>query len=152
MASKQCAHCKKSFIPNERSQKFCSLGCNYKFKSSEISKKIGTFSFEDLETKAMPVPECGCLIWMGVVSSRGYGVFKYFGKRYSAHRASWMSVHGDIPAGLCVMHKCDTPSCVNPNHLKLGTHADNMADRNAKGRCGKRGKRAIWSPFPLRKR
>lgn len=74
--------------------------------------------------------------WLWTASRQGqYGCIGYAGKRERAHRISWMLNNGPIPAGMDVMHKCDNPLCVNPNHLQLGTHAENMHDRDRKGRC-----------------
>ena len=77
----------------------------------------------------------GCLIWKASKSSGGYGAIKVNGNRLRAHRVAWELAKGPIPEGLCVLHRCDTPACVNVNHLFLGTHADNMRDRNSKGRA-----------------
>lgn len=65
---------------------------------------------------------------------RGYGVMWHDGNNKRANRISYFLAHGQLPADLVVMHSCDNPACVNPAHLSLGTHADNIAERNAKGR------------------
>ena len=65
---------------------------------------------------------------------RRYGQFMLDGKPRKAHRVSWMLTYGDVPAGQHALHKCDNPPCVNPHHLFLGSHADNMRDKMRKGR------------------
>ena len=80
------------------------------------------------------VTESGCMIWTGCVDANGYGKIGYGGKMHLAHRLSYESVNGKIPDGMHVCHKCDTPSCVNPDHLFLGTQADNISDMVSKGR------------------
>jgi hypothetical protein len=65
----------------------------------------------------------------------GYGVFNSpYSKSDNAHRFSWRLRNGVIPDGLFVLHRCDNPPCVNPDHLFLGTQRDNMIDKVAKGR------------------
>ena len=67
------------------------------------------------------------------LSPRGYASVQRNHKAIRVHRLIWEECFGDIPNGLCVCHKCDNPSCINPEHLFLGTYADNNRDRNLKG-------------------
>jgi len=78
----------------------------------------------------------GCWIWTGARTPHGYGQVQVDGRRMLIHRASWEQENGPIPAGLLVLHRCDTPPCINPEHLFLGTQSDNMRDSKAKGRSG----------------
>lgn len=77
----------------------------------------------------------GCREWQGSLGSNGYGQVYYRGRQHKAHRVSWIESHGTIPAGLCVLHRCDNRRCINPEHLFLGTVADNARDMMEKGRC-----------------
>lgn len=96
-----------------------------------------------------------CWLWRGAVSSSGYGTFRGNGKHSTrAHRMAWTLVRGAIPVGngfhgTCVCHRCDVRLCVNPAHLFLGSNAQNMADRDAKGRqrspLGEKHGRAVLS-------
>lgn len=79
----------------------------------------------------------GCLLWVGAKRGRAprlYGNWTDLGKNVVASRAAWIYTYGPIPDGLGVLHHCDTPLCVEPGHLFLGTAKDNAEDRQAKGR------------------
>lgn len=84
------------------------------------------------------VQENGCWNWTKSKDSHGYGrIYKGGGGSREfllVHRLSWLLFNGPISDDLCVLHKCDNPACVNPEHLFLGTHKDNMQDRDKKGR------------------
>lgn len=90
-----------------------------------------------------PEPNTGCFLWLGGLSSGGYGAFgmKVPGKKhyppFGAHRLAWEREHGPITNGLWVLHRCDERTCVNPAHLFLGTIQDNLNDMTAKGRRAK---------------
>lgn len=88
-------------------------------------------------TASFDISSSGCWVWKRGRNTKGYGRFSAYGNKYMAHRWIWSYHNGDIPSNFVVMHKCDNPPCVNPDHLILGTHKDNMLDRNSKGRQAK---------------
>ena len=75
-----------------------------------------------------------CWVWTAHHNPDGYGRFRIGDKFYSAHRVAWEKENGPIPAGMCVLHRCDNPPCVRVSHLFLGTNSDNVQDCLQKGR------------------
>lgn len=79
-----------------------------------------------------------CQNWRGAKNPHGYGIRQLSGRTLLVHRWAYCVHHGlalDDIEGLVVRHRCDNPSCINPQHLELGTQADNMQDKKARGRC-----------------
>ena len=94
-----------------------------------------------------------CIEWSKCRNSEGYGQLRFKGKMVMAHRRVWESLFGDIPDGVYVLHKCDNPPCINPDHLFLGTKKDNSRDSIQKGRAKfpvtPKGEDAPWSKLTL---
>jgi hypothetical protein len=86
------------------------------------------------ERSIAPEPNTGCWLWAGDLRSNGYGQFKVSGRSKRAHRVAYEIYKGTIPPGMHILHKCDVPVCVNPDHLSVGSNRDNVEDCRAKGR------------------
>ena len=129
-ALKVCHRCGVSFSkkPGQGRQKYCSKACYHEAKRVGWGEGI----------RASVRIEGDCWIWTKSLNGLGYG---RIGRTRNgkptwrlAHRVSYEHFVGPIPKGMFVLHRCDTPPCVNPDHLFLGTHAENMHDMLTKGR------------------
>ena len=87
-----------------------------------------------LEHYSIADPGSGCILWVGNTGKTGYGMLNWQNQVWLAHRLAWMEIHGRIPAGMNILHRCDVRPCINPAHLFLGTTADNMRDLREKER------------------
>ena len=103
-----------------------------------------TECLERLLGRTRAIPETGCLEWTGTPSGNGYAYVRLNGESQLVHRAVFKLAIGPIPTGMVIRHACDTPLCVNPDHLSIGTQAENMADMVERGR--QRGPRVPLSP------
>ncbi len=92
-----------------------------------------TSLIEKFEAKFTPEPNSGCWLWLGTIKKSGYGAFRIGAEKIGAHRASWLLYRGRLKDEW-VLHRCDNPPCVNPDHLFLGDAAANVADKIKKGR------------------
>ena len=96
---------------------------------------------EDFDDKWIAEPNTGCWLWLGATDKGGYGrVWGSDRRSVLAHRRSWELRRGAIARGVLCLHRCDTPACVNPEHLFLGSYRDNTRDMVAKGRQDFRGR------------
>lgn len=96
--------------------------------------KRGATLQDRFDRYVMPVTECGCWLWIGSLNKGGYGQINVAKQMINTHRISWELHRGQVPDGLYVLHTCDVRSCVNPDHLFLGTHVENMIDMKKKKR------------------
>jgi hypothetical protein len=100
---------------------------------SAVARPLMAEALEKFESMYCPEPNSGCWLWTKETRG-GYGYFRMGGEAWRAHRLAWRLFVGPIPKDLFVCHHCDTPPCVNPAHLFVGTHRKNMQDMREKGR------------------
>lgn len=137
---KTCPNCNAQFDSSlKRAEaRFCTVACTHRAASKRRSRLVAQLPLpanikELLEFNIERVTESGCWLWTGRTNPRGYGQIAVPNSRY-AHRVAYEAYKGSFDKNLFVCHKCDTPSCINPDHLFLGTHSDNMKDAIRKGR------------------
>jgi hypothetical protein len=105
--------------------------------NSERNQRAGETLAEKLDHYTDRSDPSGCWIWTGARYTHGYGSLWWQGKAHRAHKLAWEEKNGAIPDGLLLRHDCDNKRCVNPGHMRLGTHADNARDRVNRNRQAK---------------
>jgi len=133
---KPCKNCGKLFTMADIGVKFPSRFVNYSCCSQECRDAISckATDVDYLYSKVEIDEATGCHNFQGCLTSKGYGRIKYKQRTVRAHRLSYMFAKGPIPDGMMVLHSCDNPRCINPDHLRVGTARDNWNDCVSRGR------------------
>lgn len=156
--TRACQRCGGSFFKRRLDsmkqwglRQFCSMTCNNR---SRPIKPLSERFWEKVQVRT----KNSCWVWTGSLDNRGYPKMSQAFREspLKAHRVSWELHFGEIPGGLFVLHACDNPSCVNPNHLMLGTAMANSVDMSRKGRVNgasllnlRTGKQGIHGAGPI---
>ncbi len=121
----QCGHWRWMYKSQAAVTKFCSRACHSANRRILDAARFWSMTDRDISD---------CWLWTGNLTPSGYGIFR-LGRDSRANRVAWILSHGaPIPAGMVIRHTCDTPRCVRPDHLVIGTHLDNQRDSAARGR------------------
>jgi hypothetical protein len=128
---KRCCICDKDLVrlrgevsAQWENRRYCSHACARLKPRKTIADRLSPIK----------VDRNGCWNWQASKNNKGYGQLRIEGRGVLAHRLSYIFHKGEIPPGGCILHSCDNPACINPDHLRVGTKAHNTADMMAKGR------------------
>lgn len=126
-----CTWCGISFETKEQNHKgkYCSHECDMTHRKTVLFETAPSRFWARVDKSG------NCWLWTGATDDKGYGRLSFKGRRAIAPRVAYELTHGVSPGQLQVLHRCDNPPCVNPDHLFLGTNADNIRDMCAKGRA-----------------
>jgi hypothetical protein len=103
-------------------------------QEAKISITLPEEEINKFWSKTKTIPGSDCLWWTGLKNYSGYGLHLYKGHKWRSHRLAFELTNGPFLKEKHILHSCDNPSCVNPAHLSMGTHADNMRQRHERGR------------------
>jgi hypothetical protein len=134
VAQHSCEECGRVIDRSKHRGRSCSTDCAKKVRTRGKRKWADATRLERFWSRVHKTSSCWN--WTGPFNTRGYGVTNRSRKFILAHRLSWLIEHGTDPGDLCVLHHCDNPSCVRPDHLFLGDRQDNANDMLSKGREG----------------
>lgn len=128
-----CRACGASLSHRKPWTKYCDRKC-YRLYAPDSVLRVPKNPKERFECNVEYEPNTGCWLWNSTLNLYGYGTYYANNRPYMAHRYSYELYRGSIDEELVVRHTCDTPQCVNPSHLILGTQQDNIDDRQNRGR------------------